>query len=235
MMPFDSKILENLILRLMKIFIWKAVTDEADSAYSSIKIDLQKRENHLPSESVNLPTTTKTLLSSLQASLTNKFKFKGEYAAIVKDIVEKLQERSPLKYLFVRSLSSFVPKNMIESKNNPSKFEKVVGKLYTAKLVDSKEANNAKLQLQEFISSTANIHKDKFLRVSLADNRLDHFYREYIKGCDKYKDLLKVMVIVFTIPHGQNQIERVFSINNEVTIENLENKSLCDQRLLYDA
>ena len=48
MMPFVSKILENLIRRLLKIFIRKAVIDEADSAYSLIKIDLKKRENHLP-------------------------------------------------------------------------------------------------------------------------------------------------------------------------------------------
>ena len=43
------------------------------------------------------------------------------------------------------------------------------------------------------------------------------------------------MVIVFTISHGQSQIERGFSINKEFTIENLLNKSLCAQQLVYDA
>ena len=65
MMPFVSEILENLIRRLMKIFIWKAVIDETDSTYSLIKIDLQKQVIHLPLESVKLPTATKTLLLSL--------------------------------------------------------------------------------------------------------------------------------------------------------------------------
>lgn len=65
MIKFVSEILENIIHRLMKIFIRKTVIDEADSAYSLIKIDLQKRENHLPPELVKLPTVTKTLLSSL--------------------------------------------------------------------------------------------------------------------------------------------------------------------------
>ena len=94
----------------MSVFIWKAIIDEADSGYSLIKTDLQKRENRLPPESVKLPTATKTLLSSIQASLTKKFKFKCGCA------VEKLQERSPLKHLFVQSLSSLVPNNIIESK-----------------------------------------------------------------------------------------------------------------------
>ena len=88
-----------------------------------------KKTNHLPPESVKLPTATKTLLSSHQASLTKKLQFEGECAAIVKGIVQKLQERSPLKYFFVRSLSSLVPKNMIESKNCPSKFEIIEDKL----------------------------------------------------------------------------------------------------------
>ena len=47
--------------------------------------------------------------------------------------------------------------------------------------------------------------------------------------------LLKDMVIVFTISHVQSQIERGFSINKEVIIVNLENKSLCAQWLVYDA
>ena len=85
----------------MKIFIRKTVIDEADTAYSLIKIDLQKRENYLPHELVKLPTASKSSLSSLQASNTKKLKFKGECAALVKGIVEKLQEKSPLKYLFV--------------------------------------------------------------------------------------------------------------------------------------
>ena len=152
--------------------------DEVYPAYSLIKTDLQKRENDLPPESVKLPTATKTLLSSIQASYTKQLKFKKKCAAIVKGVVEKPQKRLPLKHLFVRSLSSLVPKNMIESKNCSSKFEKVVDKLYTANHINSEEADNAKLQLEEFISSTAKIHKDKFLEFSLAEScgdRLHYF------------------------------------------------------------
>lgn len=99
--------------------------------------------------------------------------YKGEYAAIVKGIVEKLHERLPLKHHFVRSLFSLVPKNVIESKHCPSKFEKVVHKLCTVNHINSKKADNAKLQLEEFqsqvpVSSTAKIHKDKLLGFSHA-------------------------------------------------------------------
>ena len=84
MMPFVPEILEILICRLLKIIIRKAVIDEA---YSLIKIDFQKQENRLRPESIKLPTATKTLLLSLQASLTKKLKFKEDCVALVKGIV----------------------------------------------------------------------------------------------------------------------------------------------------
>ena len=66
---------------------------------------------------------------------------------------------------------------MIESKNCSSKFEKVVDKLYTANHINSEEADNAKLQLEEFMSTTTKIHKDKFLGFSLAERRdLLHYF-----------------------------------------------------------
>ena len=234
MMLFVPEILEGVIRRLMNIFIRKAVIDEADTAYSLIKVDLNERENYLPKESVKLPTATKALLLSLNASVTKKLKFKEDCAALVKGIVGKLQERCPLKQLFVRSLSSLIPKNMVENKNCISKFEKVVDKLYTFNQINSKEADNAKLQLEMFISDMVTIHQEEFLNFNYAENRLDHFYGKYLKGCKKYQDLWKVMIMVFCISHGQSQIERGFSINKEVMVENLQNKSLCAQRLVCD-
>ena len=40
---------------------------------------------------------------------------------------------------------------MIEIKNCPSKFEKVMDKLYMANQINSKDLENAKLQLEEFL------------------------------------------------------------------------------------
>ena len=51
-------------------------------------------------------------------------------------------------------------------------------KLYTANHINSEEADNAKLQLEEFMSTTTKIHKDKFLGFSLAEScgdRLHYF------------------------------------------------------------
>ena len=44
----------------------------------------------------------------------------------------------------------------------------------------------------------------------------------------------KVFIFLFTLSHGQSQVERGFSINKEIVIENLHSSSLSAQRIVYD-
>ena len=42
------------------------------------------------------------------------------------------------------------------------------------------------------------------------------------------------MIFVFTLTHGQSQVERGFNINSDIVIENLKPEALCAQRMVYD-
>ena len=44
----------------------------------------------------------------------------------------------------------------------------------------------------------------------------------------------KVFIFIFTLSYGQSQVERGFSINREIVIENLHSSSLSAQRMVYD-
>ena len=44
----------------------------------------------------------------------------------------------------------------------------------------------------------------------------------------------KVCIFIFTLPHGQSQVEKGFSINIEIVIENLHFGSLSAQHIVYD-
>ena len=50
----------------------------------------------------------------------------------------------------------------------------------------------------------------------------------------KYKVFWKVCSIIFVLSHGQSAVERGFSINKELLVENLQEKSLVSQRMVYD-
>ena len=44
----------------------------------------------------------------------------------------------------------------------------------------------------------------------------------------------KVFIFIFTLLHGQSQVERGFSVNKEIVIENLHSSSFSAQCIVYD-
>ena len=147
-----------------------------------------------------------------------------------------MQERPPLKYILLCSLSSLNPKNMVNIKADSIKmFTRVIDKLYDNKHLSSKESDNAKLHYEEFINDVVSRYQEYFLNFDMANDCLDQFFGKFLNSLVKYKNLWKVMQIVFVVPNGQAQIESEFSINKEMMIENLEAESLRSQRLDYDS
>ena len=54
MLPFLSDVLENLVHRLLRMFIKSRIVEDAVTAYNLTKIDLQKKENQISLEKVYL-------------------------------------------------------------------------------------------------------------------------------------------------------------------------------------
>ena len=91
--------LASIIRRLLKIFLLRSVVNVVTS-HQLIKLDITKK-GFLPQLAVKLPTASKALLSTLEISSSKKIKLIDQCVSMVKTIALKLQERSPLKYLFV--------------------------------------------------------------------------------------------------------------------------------------
>ena len=60
------------------------------------------------------------------------------------------------------------------------------------------------------------------------------FFAVHLSGEDQYKDLWLICKLVFILSHGQSNIERGFSVNKEVLDDNMTEKSIVSQRLVYD-
>ena len=54
MLPFLSDVLENLVHRLLRMFIKSKIVEDAMTAYDLTKIDLRKKENQISLEKVYL-------------------------------------------------------------------------------------------------------------------------------------------------------------------------------------
>ena len=127
------------------------------------------------------------------------------------------------------------PTNLINEKDECIlKFSKIVEKLYQRKLLPSKEADDSKLQFEEFIDNVVKCNSDKFFSFNICSSSLDAFYRQWLHRNSKFSSLWKVMICICTFSHGQSQIERGFSINKSPLIENMHEKSICAQRRVLD-
>ena len=131
-------------------------------------------------------------------------------------------------------MSCIAPTNLINEKDESIlKFSNIVEKLYQRKLLPSKEADYSKLQFEEFIDNVVKCNSDEFLSFNICSSNLDAFYGQWLHSNPKFSSLWKV-ICIFTFSHGQGQIERGFSINRNLLVENMHEKSICVQHLVSD-
>ena len=123
--PFMDEMLALIIDRLRKILLLQSAVNDVVTAHLLIKLDITKKKvfyhNLL---SCQLHHTTLEIRSS------KKIKLIDQCVSIVKTVVLKLQERSPLKYLTVCCSSCLIPRSIVtESENVILQINKVVDKL----------------------------------------------------------------------------------------------------------
>lgn len=235
MVPFLEEALVDVLHTLMKIVVKPEVLDGAETSFKLTKLDLTKPENLLPCELVKLPTATKNLLRSNELSHEKKRQFKKDCKVMVVALLKKVQDRCPLKYVVARCSSCLSPHNMIQHKEKCINFfEKLVDRLYTGNWLSSKSADEAKKEYFQLVGAAQREHKDAFLGFDARKDRLDVFLGEFMDGNVKYGKCWVVCKIVFILSHGQAAVERGFSINKELLVENLQRVSLICQRLVCD-
>ena len=200
-------------------------------------IDVSKKENHLPIELVDLGTGTKSLLKSKDIPEGLKLSFKKECVVMLSTLITKLQERSPLKYMLARSAACLSPLEMVNNINKSEclvRFGSMVEKVHSEKWLPAQACDDAKEQYEDFISTVVKENRDKFLRFDIKKDRVDEFLGLFLHRKTHFLSLWKVAKIIFTLSHSQCAVERGFSVNKELLVENLEKTSLCGQRMVYD-
>ena len=232
MVPFLSNVLEGMTRKIMNLFIRKEVMIEANTPHKLIKIDVEEVQNRLPVDMVNPGTAVKAILRSKEITDGAKHQFRKDCVAFLTNLILKLQERSPLKYLIVRCSSSLSPVNMVQNQQKAtSQFASLVEKLHQVDHVLPSVADSAKEEFEKFLSSLDAPTKEEFLQFDFSKSRVDEFLRPYFKD---QKALWAICKVIFTLSHSQSAVERGFSINKELLIENLQEKSIVSQRVVYD-
>ena len=165
---------------------------------------------------MDLGTATKDLLEKVRISAESGRKFKGLYKQIWIGSGSRILEKTPLNFCLVRNASCLAPMNMIrQPKQTSIRFRALAYKLFSLKKISSDVADQAKNQYDELLNLLKYEKNNEFRNFDSKKDRLDAF----------------LCKLIFVMSHGQSNVERGFSVNEEVLQDNLQAKSLISQRL----
>ena len=110
----------------------------------------------------------------------------------------------------------------------------MVDKLYSGKWISSVAADEAKKEYDLLLDAAQQEHKDAFLTFDYRKESVDTFLATFVHGNTRYKNCWNICKLIFTLSHGHASVERGFSVNKELLVENLQKVSLVSQRIVYD-
>lgn len=150
--------------------------------------------------------------------------FRQGFFKFVKAVLQKLIDKSPLNYPLSKSLTCVDPLIMKKHEKANALFSSLTELLSSSKLIEPGSVDGLRADYSELIRSLE-------CSFNKGSDRLDHFFRDCTRLC-QYPALQNVINIVLTLSHGNSDVERGFSVNKEVTVENLYEESLVARRLI---
>ena len=243
MLPFLGQDLFKIIKRLLSRCLKPEVIDSVSAPKDVLKLNLnvQTSEDFLSHSKIDIGTGAVAHLRDVSASKTDYLCLRLGVKRFIVAIVSKLMERSPLKYSLVRNLYCLDPKQLIQKpiSSLTQAMNNVVDNYFASNRIAKKDCDSIKDEYRELLNSLRSSgnddKRDVFLnwdKNSDSDVRLDHFLHANLKDeCPKLWDLVKQLLL---LSHGNAVVERGFSVNKEVEVENLKEHSLIAQRRILD-
>ena len=225
LVPFLHAAINNIVVSCAQRFVEPNKVKE--------DVDVNKTENLLPAKKVNVGMVTLVQLKNCKASQLEIGCFKNECRAALKVIVNRLQDRSPLGIKLTRYVSCFDPAVAVTPVGK-ERLQRLLIHLAEKNRISSIFADKVQRQFNEMLSKK-NICDD-LKAYSRKTERLDHFWMKVMERLgNEYKETLSLLKMILIISHGNAEVERGFSINKEVLIENMREESLIGYRIVYDA
>ncbi|XP_070386740.1 uncharacterized protein [Dermacentor albipictus] len=232
MVFFLARDLETVVRKLLTKFLKCSVLSSAKGATGLLMVDIESTENHTPLEKVDVGHAAEQTVRKTKASQKDVFQFRMECKRFLVSVTKKVLERSPLRFPIVRSLSSLDPRQMCTKPDEClASFRRVLDALITAGRMSEHQRGTVLGEYTEFLQEE--MHNLRMFEKNV--NRLDEFLTELMQFNSSCGELWKVVKLLLVLSHGQATVERGFSVNRQVAVENLKDLSYISQRIVCDA
>ena len=234
--PFLNDDIAAMVRNLMRRFIKRPLLSEASTHAKLVKIDVTSRDARLAYKEVDVGVAARKYLDSAEVSDRRKDEFRMQCSDFLSATVEKILERSPVKYKVVRYISGIVPATVASNAVLCEKrLKDLMMLLYEKGWITSISADRASLQVATLCTMASSSMKAKFDNFSRSSDRLDIFYRDILGSNPEFTELWHVFKLIFILSHGNASVESGFSVNNDVLVENMLEESVVAQRQVYHA
>ncbi|GBN31928.1 hypothetical protein AVEN_38614-1 [Araneus ventricosus] len=112
-------------------------------------------------------------------------------------------------------------------------FKNILSYLVGKSLIPSKDGDEILLQFKEFLDKVVKCSFSDFKTLDHKEQRLDTFLYQYFSvDKEKYRKLWDIVKMILILSHGQATVEREFSLNKALEVENLKENSYIAQRMI---
>ena len=233
MIPFLCEDLVALMCSLMDKVVKTAakVTDP----YKLTNVDVTNTANLKNHQAVDIGFVTEHELKKVKSTISERacMQFRMECRDCIATIIDKFQDKCPLKYSLVRNLSSLNPCKISQNSGVcNTKFKRVLEGLATANRIPRTQCDEIFAEFKMFTAwASDNIDFSEFDR---KQERIDKLYCKHMSQSHKYQKVWKVVTLLMLLSHGQASVERSFSVNKDVTTTNISQESLVARRRVKD-
>ena len=174
-------------------------------------------------------------LSAADVSDRDRLEFRMQAKDFVVKMVAKLLEKIPVSYQLLMALSC-LNSNLMATDSSLCRafFKRVIDSLLRTKRVAEQSCDAIISEYEVFLDSIPQSGSAEFTAYNWRKDRLDNFLLPRIKSLGQYAKLEPVLRMLLVLSHGQATVERGFSVNKELEVENLQERSLVAQRLVCD-
>lgn len=238
MVPFLASELHKVLTNIMEKFVLQKVMTETSDWSCLSNIDLNDEKVLKQSKHISIGFQTREALKAAKVSEVQEIEFKHQCKQFYRKIVQKVIERSPLKYSLARNMDVLNPKTIATAKDSKQHviFENLLSTMKNCKHVRSADCDALVEEHKCFVKYVQVEHLDDFKEYDLVNSlRLDYFFAKYMQNKPQYAKVWGFVRKLLLLSHGQASVERGFSVNKDVLACNMSKKTLVAQRMVTDS
>ena len=240
-LTFLASDLHRMVKHLLYRFMKRDVVGDTSLA-SLAELNLSDSALMRKSSDVDIGFTVDAHLKQMQRSAKSKVSdrdamgLRHECRAFSREIVTRILMKAPTKFSTVRNLSCLDPRQMAADPNGCcAKLRKVLQTLVNSGKLVAEKCDDILRQYTDLVTYAILPKKDELSAFDPFDNghRVDVFLERYLNGFE-FADLWSTVKMLLLLSHGQASIERGFSVNQQMEVDNLCENTFIAQRVVHD-